>query len=148
MKHCWKLPLSARSEAEFRICGGPLTAVDFETLRKYVDLIDDAVTNGHAPALDEIPKVDSREIVQLKSTADPVFGGLLLRVKEWLPDAVRGYLLVAHRGGCREAWWTAKHCQIEPIGRLKSPEAEFGFHAFKWVRNGNKVIDLWQSALE
>lgn len=147
MGHSWKLPLSDRSEAELRICGGPLAPADFHTLRKYVDLIEDAVTNDQVPALDEIPQADSRLIVQLKSTADPVFGGLLLRVKEWLPDAVRGYLLVAHRGGCRQAWWTAKHCQIEPIGRLKSPEAEFGFHAYRWARKGDKVRDLWTEAL-
>ena len=140
------MPLSPYSEAEIRICGGPPRAADFERLRRYVDLMDDAFTNG-IPVPPVTMATEMRaEIVQLKSTADPIFGGLLLRVKKRLPDAVRGYLMVAHRGGCREAWWTAKHCQIEPIGRLKSPEAEFGFHAFRWTRDGDKVIDLWQSA--
>ena len=140
MDHSWRLPLSSRSQAELRICGGPLAPADFDTLKKYVNLIEETMIDGSGTQSVETPS--AAEIVQLKTSADPVFGGLLLRVKQRLRDSVRGYLLVAHRGGCREAWHTAKTCEINSIGQLTWPEADFNFRSFQVVKNLNGLRGL------
>jgi len=66
-------------------------------------------------------------IAQLKPDADPVFGGMLLRITQTRNEGVRGYFLVPHRGGCREAWWRAHHADIWRIGRLAVPEPPWAF---------------------
>jgi len=82
------------------------------------------------------------ELVQLKPTADDVLGGTLLRVEQSDRTTLRGYLLCAHRGGGREAWWRAHQCDVDKVGRLKWPESEFSLRPF----NGARVKNLWTPA--
>ena len=70
---------------------------------------------------------DEADIVQLKPSADPVFGGLLMRIKKRTPYEWRGYLLVPRRGGALETWTRVKPNETTPIGRIVWPEAAWGF---------------------
>jgi len=66
-------------------------------------------------------------VAQLKPDADPVLGGMLVRLTQIDRYGVRGYLLVPHRGGCREAWWRGAPSDIWRLGRLLAPEPSWAF---------------------
>lgn len=67
------------------------------------------------------------DLVQLLPSTDHVFGGMLFRVCKSSAYGVKGFLLVPHRGGCREAWHSYTPGQVRKIGHLHWPESEFGF---------------------
>lgn len=70
---------------------------------------------------------DEIDIVQLKPSADPAFGGLLMRVKKRTPFELRGYLLLPRRGGGVDTWTRVKPGEVTPVGKLIWPEAKHGF---------------------
>lgn len=72
------------------------------------------------------------DVVQLKPSADPVFGGLLMRVKKRTPYEIRGYLLIPRRGGSMETWTRVKPHEATPIGQIIWPEAAWGFRMHGW----------------
>ena len=65
------------------------------------------------------------DIAQVRPLTDRTFGGLLFFVTQVLPYQVRGYLLRPHRGGCREAWLSFHHGDLERVGRPAFPAPEF-----------------------
>lgn len=80
-----------------------------------------------APAADPAAEpLHTGDIAQLRLDADPCWGGMLIRICQtgW---RLRGYLLVPHRGGCRDAWCSLKACELVRIGALPYPEAAWGF---------------------
>jgi hypothetical protein len=77
--------------------------------------------------------IERPHLVQLKPSADPAYGGLLLRVTQRSAFEVRGYLLLPRRGGSRETWLRCAPHDVTPIGRMVYPEAEYGFRAMDHV---------------
>ena len=137
----WRVPLSDGIFAEIHV-RGRFGLHEARALRRSAEAVEAAYRNGEPG--DELEATS--EIVQLKPAADAVFGGLLLRVKKRTATTVKGHFLVPHRGGCREAWWSGSPLEIDPIGELKWPECEWGFHRFRWARDGDTVKDLWKLA--
>ena len=70
-------------------------------------------------------ELSSGDIAQIRPLSDRTLGGLLFFVTQALPYQVRGYLLRPHRGGCREAWLSFHHGDLERIGRPYFPAPEF-----------------------
>lgn len=128
----WVFPLSiARGiTAHLAIEGGPLSLSDIDALIDFLHVIRRAwPERPAAPPLEPgTAPVAIGDVVQLKPSADRAWGGLLLRVKQL--DPVRGYLLIPHRGGCREAWVRLKACEFSRIGALQYEEAAWGFRPF------------------
>lgn len=130
--HRWVFPVAPGVDAEISISAGHLTAEHIRTLRAHLALLERTLSSP-APG----GEVDQRlidpatpgDLVQIAPSADPVFGGPVARVTQTTPSGVRGYLLVPHRGGAREAWQSFKQAVIERVGRVKWPEAEWGFRS-------------------
>jgi hypothetical protein len=122
----WVFSLSNRKpvQAEIRI-HGDATLAEVRELRRCVNFIEE--TFGSAPT-DQLEAIQPGDIVQLKPSADRVFGGLLLRVKK--VDPIRGYLLIPRRGGSLETWTRCKACEVDRIGGLRWPEAAWGFRGW------------------
>jgi hypothetical protein len=66
------------------------------------------------------------DLVQIRTTADATFGGMVVRVTKTTAAEIRGYLLCPHRGGNQEAWRRLKYSDIEKCGSLLWAEAEWG----------------------
>jgi hypothetical protein len=66
-------------------------------------------------------------LVQLHPTADKVWGGMLLRGKRVRSGRIEGYLLRPHRGDHREAWYSARLCEVTPLAAIPFPEPAWGF---------------------
>jgi hypothetical protein len=73
--------------------------------------------------------IDAGDVVQIRPFADQTFGGMLAVITRASDHELRGYLLRPHRGGCRDAWISLKHCQVERVGRGNWPAAEAPFAA-------------------
>lgn len=133
--HRWIFPVSPGVDAEVLLPDCVLTAEHIRTLRAHLAVLERTLESrppGGEPDLRLVDPATPGDLVQIAPSADPVFGGLVARVTQTTPSGVRGYLLVPHRGGAREAWQTFKQAVIERVGRVKWPEAEWGF------RSGNE----------
>lgn len=143
----WVFPVADSVTAEVILRGGQFSLAQIRTLIEHLRVLEHTLLSPAAPAAIELEHVElatEGDLVQLRSTADPVFGGLVLRVTQSRTLGVRGYLLVPHRGGCRDAWQRLKHCEYERVGRVRWPEAEWGFRtagtgprARLWSDDGN-----------
>ena len=60
--------------------------------------------------------IDAGDIVQIRPSADRVFGGMLVSVMKADAFTLRGYLLRPHRGACREAWLKLNPCEVLRVG--------------------------------
>lgn len=58
------------------------------------------------------------DLVQLRPGSDRTWSGMLLRVTQVSTYELRGYLLVPHRGGCRDAWIRIPPPTVARVGRL------------------------------
>lgn len=123
----WGFPLSGSVDVEVRISGGPVGAAEIAALRRSIEVIEIGFRESLPPA-ESFLHQDT--VVQLKPSADPVFGGLLMRVQDSELNLLRGYLLRPHRGGCREAWWKARPGDVDYVGRVIWPEAAWGFRPY------------------
>ncbi len=131
LSHRWTFPLSARKPitADVRIHGSHVGVPEIRALQRYINLIEATYGEGTpGPQPEDLETIAPGDIVQLKPSADPTFGGLLLRVRKVEP--IRGYLLIPRRGGSLETWMRVKPCEIGKIGALRWPEAEWGFRHF------------------
>lgn len=143
----WCFPVDQRTTAEVILRGGRFSLEHIRVLIQHLAVLERTLVSPAAPPAVEPEQIElatEGDLVQLRSTADPVFGGLMLRVTQSRTLGVRGYLLVPHRGGCRDAWHRLKHCEYERVGRVRWPEAEWGFRtagtgprARLWSDDGN-----------
>ncbi len=92
----------------------------FHLIRSHLDILEACDRSGPGA-------IAAGDVVQLKPDADPVFGGMLLRVTRTNAHRIEGYLLTPHRGGCRDAWYRFPPSCVSQIGRLLYPEAAWGF---------------------
>lgn len=135
--HHWAFPLSGvkRIMAEVYIRGPSPGLAEIRTLQRFLELIarawPETPSFSKEPQCEDLDPINVGDVVQLRPSADEVFGGLLLRVRKLNP--IRGYLLLPRRGGALEAWTKVKPCEVGRIGALRWPEAEWGFKdlAFK-----------------
>jgi hypothetical protein len=106
------------------------TSEDLVALRRMVARAEHST--AHIP--DEFAEVAPADLVQIRPSADPVFGGMLVAVTRADSAQVRGYLLRPHRGGCREAWLRLNHCEVERVGRMAwPPDSDFAMR--RWCRD-------------
>lgn len=128
--HRWVFPVSSDVEAEICLRGGEVTAEHIRTLRSHLAILERTLGMPTAPAEQDLRVVDPvtpGDLAQLAPSSDPVFGGLVMRVCQCASTLVRGYFLVPHRGGAREAWQKFKQSELERVGRIRWPEGEWGF---------------------
>jgi hypothetical protein len=88
----------------------------------------EAITNEETGLHPEEPETEIRpgDLVQIRSTADRTFGGMVVRVTKATAAEIRGYLLRPHRGGNEEAWQRLNYCDVQKCGALLWPESEWG----------------------
>jgi len=67
------------------------------------------------------------DVAQIRPYACKAFGGMLVVITRAEPYELRGSLLRPHRGGCREAWLSLKHCELERVGRPHWPDRNSDF---------------------
>lgn len=126
----YSIPLSADVTADLRIRGGKLTPEHVRTLRAHLAILERALSHEAEHGELETEKLDpvvTGGIVQIRPSADPILGGLMMRVTKSRGNEVKGYLLVPHRGGHAEMWQTYTQAEVVRIGRVKWGEAEWGF---------------------
>lgn len=126
----WCIPLGDELTAAIRISGGKLTPEHVRTLRAHLAILERALAHETAHGEIETASVDPvmpGDLVQIRPSADPVLGGLVMRVTKAIGKEVKGYLLVPHRGGHAEMWQTYSQGEVVRIGRVKWSEAEWGF---------------------
>jgi len=126
--------------AEITLRGAQLTAEHIRTLRAHLAILERTLSSpppGGEPDQRLIDPATPGDLVQIAPAADPVFGGLVVRVTQTTTSGVRGYVLVPHRGGSREAWQQFKQAEIERCGRIRWPEAEWGFRNNGQGRRGS-----------
>jgi len=124
------IPLSPELTARLTISGGKLTPEHVRTLRAHLAILERALAHETAHGEIETESIDpvvAGDIVQIRPSADPVLGGLMMRVTRAADKQVKGYLLVPHRGGHAAMWQTFNQGEVRRIGRVKWPEAEWGF---------------------
>lgn len=125
-------PVDANVCADLTFTGGRVRPSHVRALRAYLATLERTLTEHGdlaAPAPEPVEPAAPGDLVQIRPTADPVFGGLMLRVTQTRDFGLAGYLLIPHRGGNREAWQRLKHCEYERVGRVEWPEAEWGFRS-------------------
>ena len=126
----WLVPLGADVTAEIKFHGGDVTPETLRTLRAHLAIAERALTGAAAAAAIEpenLEPVAAGDLVQIRPSADPVFGGLIFRVMKTAAHILRGYVLVPYRGGHAETWQTWKPSDVEKVGRVLRPEAEWGY---------------------
>ena len=130
--HRWSFPLSgAGVSAEIRIRGWDPTFQEIQMLARFAGLIARTWPEEAAlPTAEDLDPLNIGDIVQLRPSADPVFGVMLIRLSAGHP-VLRGYFLTPHSGGNRMAWSRLKSCEVGRIGTLRWKEAEWGFR--HWV---------------
>jgi hypothetical protein len=106
-----------------------------QAMKHQVARLEELILGAPRPMI-EIPS----DVVQLKPSADRVWGGALLRVKRIRGQQVSGYLLTPHRGGNREAWYEARLCEVTGIGRVPYPECRWKFE--NWWRDDVPIRDV------
>jgi len=124
--HRWTVPMSAKGITAEILISGPVELEQIQDLKRFVLALEAVYSRGNpGPQPEETEAIAAGDIVQIRPSADPTFGGLVFRVGR-LDDYVHGYLLVPHRGGCKEAWLRYKPCEVGKLGTLRWPEAEWG----------------------
>ena len=100
-------------------------------LTRATDMLRAIATDEFGELLDA-PEKDIRpgDLVQIRPEADPIMGGMVVRVTKATPDAIRGYMLRPHRGGSQQAWSTLHYSDVQKAGRLFWPEAEWGMRQY------------------
>src|SRR5579884_487367 len=99
-----------------------------QSARHQLAMLEQSLSLGNlAAAIEDQLIAKPCDIVQLKTSADETWGGMIMRVKRVHNGRLEGYLLRPHRGGWRDAWYKAKLCEITPVGNLTWPEAQWGF---------------------
>jgi len=98
----------------------PALLAHLRELQHHLILLEQEINGSTGP-------IEQAQVVQLKPSADPAYGGLLMRVTQRTPYEIRGYLLLPRRGGSRETWTRLAPHDVTPIGRIVYPEAEYGF---------------------
>lgn len=135
--HRWVFPVAPGIDAEISVSAGQLTAEHIRTLRSHLALLERTLSfpaSEGEPDQRLIDPATPGDLVQIAPATDPVFGGLVARVTQTTPTTVRGYLLVPHRGGNREAWQSFNRSEVDRVGRVRWPEAEWGFRTGKTRR--------------
>jgi hypothetical protein len=59
------------------------------------------------------------DLAQIRTDVDDTFGGALFLVTAVHGRDITGFPWRAHRGACREAWWTMRPPELLRIGRLR-----------------------------
>lgn len=129
----WCFPVDGKCTATVTIDGGAFTLAHIQTLRAHLEVLERNLCSPDetgTPAPESIEPAQPGDLVQLRPAADPTFGGLMLRVTQTHTIGIRGYLLVPHRGGCRDAWLRWKHNDYGRVGRVRWPEARWGFRDY------------------
>lgn len=124
------VPLGPNLTAELKISGGQPTPEHLRVLRAHLAILERALAHDAAEGELETEAIDpvvAGDIVQIRPSADPVLGGLMLRVTKCIDHQIKGYLLVPYRGGHAEMWHTFHQGEVRRIGRVKWQEAEWGF---------------------
>lgn len=140
--HRWVFPVSPTVEAEVSLHGGELTAEHIRVLRSHLAILERTLAMPAASGEQDLRVVDPvtpGDLAQLAPSSDPVFGGMVMRVCQCASNLVRGYFLVPHRGGAREAWQKFKQSELSRVGRVRWPEAEWGFR----TAGTGKRAKLW-----
>jgi hypothetical protein len=101
-----------------------LTPEDLTALRRLVARAEQLAPTPHQPA-PEPDELHAGDVAQIRPFAHRTFEGMLFCVGAASPYEVKGYLLRPHRGGCREAWLTFNHHELERVGRTWWPDPEF-----------------------
>lgn len=126
----WVIPLGDELTAAIKISGGKLTPEHVRTLRAHLAILERSLAHDTAHGEIETETIDPvmvGDLVQIRPSADPVLGGLMMRITKANGKEVKGYILVPHRGGHAEMWQTYTQAEVVRIGRVKWSEAEWGF---------------------
>lgn len=129
-QHRWLFPVGPDTTVEISVRGGQLSPEHIHTLRSHLAILERTLALPAATVEQDQRVLDPvvvGDLVQIAPSSDPVFGGLMMRVCQCISNAVRGYLLVPHRGGGRDGWQKFKQSEIARVGRVRWPEAEWGF---------------------
>ena len=128
----WAFPLSPRRDvhAEIVIHGAAsIGRAEFRALREYIDVLAriERPESQCQLAREHLEVITPCDLVQLRPSADPRFGGLIMRATKVNDVGVYGYLLVPWRSGSRCTWRCLQPAQLARVGRVRWPEAEWGF---------------------
>lgn len=94
-------------------------------LRTNIDLLETLASAG-------APPIAAGDLAQIRPDADDTFGGTLFRATAVTNHhRVRGYLLTAHRGACREAWLSFPPSSLQRIGPVPFEESTWSLRTFE-----------------
>jgi hypothetical protein len=98
---------------------------------------------------EECGTIAAGDVVQLRPDVSEVLGGTLLRVTRVGPYRIEGYLLTAHRGGCREAWYGFPPSCVVRMGSIPFPESAWSRRVFeRGPAETQKALDAMPQATE
>ena len=143
----WAFPLSRKRNvrAEIVIHGAAtIGRAEFRALREYIDVLArvDRPESRYELAREDLDTITPCDVVQLRPSAAPRFGGLMMRVTKVNDAGVYGYLLVPWRSGGMVTWRCLQPAQLARIGRVKWPEAEWGFTPAEAAARRQLWIDM------
>jgi hypothetical protein len=130
--HRWVFTLAPGKDVEVAFTGANVTAEHVRALRAHLELLERTISSpapGGEPDQRLVDPATPGDLVQIAPATDPVYGGLVARVTQETSTGIRAYLLVPHRGGTRETWQSFNRSEVERVGRVKWPEAEWGFRS-------------------
>jgi hypothetical protein len=105
-----------------------LTDTELKCLRRLITRAEHAAPS---PPSTDFQELSPGDVVQIRPSADPAFGGMLAAVTKAEPYQLRAYVLRPHRGGCAEAQLRLHHSDVERVGRMLWPP-ESAFALRRW----------------